>query len=237
MNRLLLLGCSERKRESSSALPAIELYDGPAFRTLRKFLSSNDPGPRTVVLSGKHGLVEGDRPIEWYDYRLERAGIIDLSLRVREPLKQLLRGGFSSVFVSLGSAYMAAIDDELRTAADGASMCVASGPPGVRAAMLATWLRGSREAPDFKSGLSSEFQIGGVAIQLSYDTAMTIARRELREPPAAARRFSSWSVMIDGEMVSPKWLLSIATGISVGRFSTHTACRVLTRLGLDVRPV
>jgi len=132
---------------------------------------------------------------------------------------------------------MAAIQDELLSPPSAASIRIASGSPGVRAAMLSTWLHGSRQAPAFQSGSSSAFQVGGVTVQLSHGTVMKFARDELEKSPAAARRFSTWSVMVDDEMVSPKWLLNIATGIPVSRFSTHTACRVLARLGLDVRAI
>jgi hypothetical protein len=132
---------------------------------------------------------------------------------------------------------MAAIEQELLSPSNTSSIHVASGSPGVRAAMLSTWLHGSRQTPVFDSGSSSEFHIGGVVVHLAHETVLKIAREELEKSPAAALRFSTWSVMIDDEMVSPKWLLNIATGIPVSRFSTHTACRVLARLGLDVRAI
>jgi hypothetical protein len=35
---MLILACSRRKRPDEGLLPAIERYDGPAFRVLRRFL-------------------------------------------------------------------------------------------------------------------------------------------------------------------------------------------------------
>jgi hypothetical protein len=35
---MLILACSRRKRPDEGLLPAIERYDGPAFRVLRHFL-------------------------------------------------------------------------------------------------------------------------------------------------------------------------------------------------------
>ena len=36
--RLLILGCADRKRDSSGLLPALDRYDGPAYRVIRNFL-------------------------------------------------------------------------------------------------------------------------------------------------------------------------------------------------------
>ena len=36
MSYLLLTSCSQRQIQTDKALPAIELYDGPVYRTLRK---------------------------------------------------------------------------------------------------------------------------------------------------------------------------------------------------------
>ena len=35
-NYLLIISCSQRKVETSEPLPALERYDGPTYRTLRK---------------------------------------------------------------------------------------------------------------------------------------------------------------------------------------------------------
>ena len=36
--RLLILGCADRKRDSGGLLPALDRYDGPAYRVIRTFL-------------------------------------------------------------------------------------------------------------------------------------------------------------------------------------------------------
>ena len=37
-DRMLILACSRRKRPDEGLLPAIERYDGPALRVVRRFL-------------------------------------------------------------------------------------------------------------------------------------------------------------------------------------------------------
>ena len=62
--RMLILACSRRKRLDEGLLPAIDRYDGPAFRVLRRFLRERPAGaPDVLILSAKHGLIAHDLPI------------------------------------------------------------------------------------------------------------------------------------------------------------------------------
>lgn len=55
-DRLLILSCSRRKRLDTDLLPAIERYDGPAFRVLRRFLRERPfEAPDVLILSAEHG--------------------------------------------------------------------------------------------------------------------------------------------------------------------------------------
>jgi len=64
MQRLLILACSQRKRPGASSLPAIERYDGPAFRVLRRYCRLNqDNGLFVYVLSAEFGLIPVKQPI------------------------------------------------------------------------------------------------------------------------------------------------------------------------------
>jgi|SRR5215210_261396 len=42
---MLILACSQRKRLDKKLLPAVERYDGAAFRVLRRFLRENQLNP------------------------------------------------------------------------------------------------------------------------------------------------------------------------------------------------
>jgi hypothetical protein len=57
--QLLVLGCSQTKRDAPGFLPAIERYDGSPYRVLRSYLRERDwPDQLSVaILSAKHGLV------------------------------------------------------------------------------------------------------------------------------------------------------------------------------------
>ena len=57
---LLILGCSDKKIENFSQTPALEVYDGPNYRVLRKFLRENGwpPGLMIKIISAKYGIID-----------------------------------------------------------------------------------------------------------------------------------------------------------------------------------
>ena len=114
------MGCSATKVESYGELPAISLYDGPAFRTLRAFLRERH-WPETLsvaVLSARHGLIGGLTPIGAYDQRMTRNRAEEL----RDPTATLLNWklAHSRIDLVVGKDYLRSIapsvitDDAIR---------------------------------------------------------------------------------------------------------------------------
>lgn len=71
----MILACSATKRGDQKYLPAIERYDRPLWRTLRKA----DPyGEKTKVafLSARLGFGAADTPIELYDTRMSATAFL-----------------------------------------------------------------------------------------------------------------------------------------------------------------
>src|ERR687889_181325 len=67
-SRMLILACSRRKRSDERLLPAIERYDGPAFRVLRRFLREGSANAQSVlILSAEYGLIAHNLRIAAYD--------------------------------------------------------------------------------------------------------------------------------------------------------------------------
>jgi hypothetical protein len=66
-DRLLILSCSKRKKVGSG--PSIEIYDGGAFRVVRRYLQLND-GLDVRIISAKHGLINQAFKIENYDEKM-----------------------------------------------------------------------------------------------------------------------------------------------------------------------
>ena len=82
MCRMLILSCSSRKKPSKEHLPAIERYDGPAFRVVRKYLRERGgPSPIILILSGNYGLIDSSTPICDYDCRMTTMRAKELRLR------------------------------------------------------------------------------------------------------------------------------------------------------------
>lgn len=74
--QLLVLGCSQSKRETPGLLPAIDRYDGSSYRVLRSYLRERQwPTSLSVaILSAKYGLVGGFTGFEDYDERMTPLG-------------------------------------------------------------------------------------------------------------------------------------------------------------------
>ncbi len=83
LSKLLLLACSQRKRFDSGVLPAIDRYDGPIFRLLRRYFQQNLlPLVDTKILSAKYGLISADHLLPYYDRRLTKEQSATLSNQV-----------------------------------------------------------------------------------------------------------------------------------------------------------
>lgn len=116
MNYLLLTSCSQRKNQSPGLLPAMDRYDGPTYRTLRKFCTDGiPPAPLDVVIiSAKHGLLQCKQLIENYDQRITAVRADELRPKVQAKLKGLIEnkrecpfslGAYDQVFINLGKTY------------------------------------------------------------------------------------------------------------------------------------
>ena len=106
---LLILGCSDKKIENFSPKPALEVYDGPNYRVLRKFLRENGwpPGLMIKIISAKYEIIDATKLIEPYDERLDKETAQKMCPKVMQSLKEV--GLPTSVFINLGKDYLPAI--------------------------------------------------------------------------------------------------------------------------------
>lgn len=74
MNRLLIMACSATKNPAADLMSARQRYVGPVWQTL-KAADPNGDAAHVLVLSAKHGLIDGSDLIENYDQKMtnERA--------------------------------------------------------------------------------------------------------------------------------------------------------------------
>lgn len=142
MNRLLLVACSQRKKPARVQLPAIERYDGPAFRVLRKFLRERrGPLPRILILSGKYGLIDAGTRIRDYDFRMTPSTAEELRPVVLKRLRKvLLVSRIQSVGLCMGRDYRQAVEGLEAQLPQGATVEVIGGGLGQRLTRLVEWL-------------------------------------------------------------------------------------------------
>jgi len=108
--QLLVLGCSQAKREAPGLLPAIDRYDGSSYRVLRRYLREREwPASLSVaILSGKYGLVGGFTGIEYYDERMTPQRALQWAPTCKLTLKDWAND-HKSIHLSLGKDYLPAV--------------------------------------------------------------------------------------------------------------------------------
>ena len=108
MRYLLLISCSQRKSENPESCAAIDVYDGPVYRTLRKLRRERRVPPKVdvFIISAKYGLIPCKKPIAAYDQKMTPERAVELAPEVQRQLKshQLIRG-YDQVFINLGKVY------------------------------------------------------------------------------------------------------------------------------------
>lgn len=238
-HRLLIQSCSRAKIQSSGLTPAIDRYDGPAFRLLRRFrrLQSEEANWVDIhILSAEFGLISAEQPIEAYDRAMTLSRATELRPQVAAQLNALaIAKTYTNVFVNLGATYTASLPDY---PAQRIPITFAIGSAGRRLSLLRQWLYRERDArrsivqePD---GLGNA-RLQGVDVHLSPAQILELAREALRRDAGPRRRFQTWFVEVDGEPVAPKWLVSQITDLPVSAFHTQDALRLLSRLGVEIR--
>lgn len=110
--RLLILSCSNRKRQDLALLPAMERYDGGAYRTIRKLLreSTWPDDVDLLILSAKFGLLKAIDAIPYYDFRMTEALAAEMNSGVLGKLENEISDcPPSEVYMDLGALYLPAV--------------------------------------------------------------------------------------------------------------------------------
>lgn len=244
MQRLLAISCSQRKRSDPRLLPAIERYDGPSFRVLRRYLRERptDP-PEILILSAEFGLIEADRPIPVYDRRmtLDRAGelqpIVASKLVGRLQVHNRAVAEPERLLIYLSRDYLPAIFDPDDPVTTLLRQRVVPGGRGAKLSRLRDWLCGEvAEAPKHSGdkGRPVRVRLRGVEVLTTGAEVLEQARAWMLADDIAAERWQSWYVSLEGRRVAPKWLTARLMGVDVGRFTTSEARVLLAKLGIEV---
>ncbi len=239
--RLLILSCSQRKRPDPGLLPAIERYDGPAFRVVRKFFRERPPEMQSLdvyILSAEFGLFSANQPIPNYERRMALKRATDLRPQALTTLKHVLEDGqYEGLFISVGKDYLQALTGYETLTPAGLKVKVSMGTQGRKLAALHDWLYGSPAVLPRKSISTStqgKVRIRGVEIALTSEQVLEVARQALTEERGDPTHYQAWYVLVDDQRVAPKWLVSQLTGLPLNAFVTSEALRTLKELGIEV---
>ena len=139
MQRLLILACSRRKRPDKLPLAAIERYDGPAFRVLKRYRRLiQDSALRVYILSAEFGLIATKKRIPLYDRRMTPERSDELQPSVAAAMRAaILRHQPAEIFICAGKTYLRALGC---MATNGPRLSVARGGQGEKLTSLKAWL-------------------------------------------------------------------------------------------------
>lgn len=238
MRHLLILACSQRKRLDTESLPAIERYDGPTFRLLRRFLRKQPSAPLEIyILSAKFGLIPSDYLIPNYDQRMTKMRSRQLQPEVIAKLKHILNAKpYQQLCICLGRDYFLALDKYDMLIKSGLAVRIATGSLGKKLATLHDWLYG--KPPELANGQAIDLQgkacLKGIEVVLTAAEVLDVARQALVEGKGNPASYQSWYVLVGDRRVSPKWVVSLLTGLAVSDFHSSAARRILLQLGVEI---
>lgn len=137
---LLIISCSQRKKEVKGKVRAWDLYDGAVFRVLKKIERENSlpKNLKILILSAKYGFIKPSTLIRYYDYRLnstsnKRAFLMGLKEHIKNDT-------ISNVFVCLGKDYLKVLEGFEALFPNGTKFAYASGGIGLKMSHLKNWI-------------------------------------------------------------------------------------------------
>lgn len=141
--RLLILSCSARKCAIKGKAAAWDLYDGVAFRMLKR-LQRERRFPENVdilILSAQHGLIRPNRKIAFYNLRMDQELAARQAPRNIRFLRAFLDSGcYREVFVFAGQTYLAALRPVEGWLPADVTLTVAAGGIGRKMQQAKRWL-------------------------------------------------------------------------------------------------
>lgn len=158
---LLMLACSQRKRAGEQAMPALDLYQGVMYQTLRVH-ADLQAMPQLAILSAEHGFLRPEDCVRPYDRCMDarRADALMADLPALVARLTALQD-IESVHLCGGATYrrvmVAAVDalKRLGCVRPAAPVTACVGQLGEQRAQLGTYLRGLSRARVLTHALAS----------------------------------------------------------------------------------
>lgn len=237
---MLILACSKRKCSHPHLLPAIDRYDGPAYRVLRRYIQDEAPRRTDIyILSAEYGLFSADQPIPTYNRRMTPKRARQLRPSALEELSKALNKGYHELLICAGQTYRQALEGYDRVIPSTIAIHTTTGPLGRQLSQLHDWLNGSPPHHNVAQSTTKDGwpRIRGVEIQATPTDALSMACKALDVGTDGLDSYQSWYVPIGNRRVAPKWLVSQLSGLPVSVFTTGEALRLLAQLGVAVERV
>ena len=137
--KLLLISCSKKKKKQRTPLPAIQLYDGPFFKLIRKYIDELD-NLDVYIISAKYGLINSSEKIVYYDQRMDKKRAIELSARIIKELNRII-DEYDEILINLGKDYLSIFEtDGGHHILENPKVEVLDGKIGIRMNKMKNWL-------------------------------------------------------------------------------------------------
>lgn len=144
----MILSCSDRKHPFAYAATAWQLYDGVAYRMLKKLQREREfPADVDIaIISAKHGLIEPERAIRKYNVKMDMdRAFRQLPVNTKRLAAFLARTDYREIYLHCGVVYKAAVPLERGSALGRSrSVVLSEGRIGVQLRMLKQWLSHGR---------------------------------------------------------------------------------------------
>jgi hypothetical protein len=190
--------------------------------------------PRVLIVSGEFGLITADTLIPTYDRKMTANRALELCSELPEGLLNAVNGNrLTEIFISLSGPYLKAMEPCWNCLIEGSAVSFARGSIGGRASQLKAWLCKSADA-EIETFSARSPVLLGKTLRVTREDVLKRAEVALMSDPIGANRFETWFVNVAGHRVSAKWLVSKISGVSVSKFRSSDACRVLLGLGIEI---
>lgn len=111
---LLIISCSQRKASISNPAYAIELYDGPIFRMIRRMKQEDKfpEGVHILIISARYGLLGSYDLIERYNQKMTEKRAKELKHEIKRELNKFLSNKrFKVIFIGMGKNYCSCLEN------------------------------------------------------------------------------------------------------------------------------
>lgn len=250
MTRCLIVSCTERKVPNTEKIPAVDRYDGPTFRIIRKYLCTTPAEEQDVhilIVSAEYGLIQAETPINNYDRKMTAARAIELREAIVRRLRKTMESQhYTEIFLALGKTYQKSLEPhEQWLPSSPLKVTSARGGLGEKLQHLYSWLYGvnkpvaskaadSQQAALLPKDLSGSAIIRGVTIVATPEEIRSQVSTWIEQGDEGYLRTKTWYALIGNVEVSPKWLVSRLSNTPVSGFAADEARRVLHQLGIPV---